>query len=417
MELNHVGRGVSLNLETLHHADVTVHSINRQLTDSGNELKVRADMASGLTSPLDCCTTCTDPVETNVPGPPGADGADGSNGANGVNAYTTLAAQFTVPAELATATATVGSSTWMAVGQVVYLQGAGWFGVTALPNTTQATLQNLEDAATGAYAANVAPGTVIAIGMRLVPSGPQGATGITPVGAFMVANNLSEGVAATKRTNLGLGTAAVKNTGVANATVPLVDDAGGLTNGEAVFATAAGVESKTAANARTALGLGTMATQAASAVAITGGAMNGTLGSTTPSTAAVTTLSATGTTALSGEVTLSSKVFTTPSALQTVAAANLITCTAPKIRVKGNGGAVVMTSTPTISLGTADGQLLLVQGTDDANTVQVQDNASLAGSKLKLAAANRTLGKGDMLLLSWDATDGLWYEIAFNNVT
>lgn len=59
-----------------------------------------------------------------------------------------------------------------------------------------------------------------------------------------------------------------------------------------------------AATSRTNLGLGTMATQAASAVAITGGtiagatltagAFNGTLGATTPSTVAATTISATG---------------------------------------------------------------------------------------------------------------------------
>jgi hypothetical protein len=48
-----------------------------------------------------------------------------------------------------------------------------------------------------------------------------------------------------------------------------------------------------AAAGRTALGLGTLATQAASAVAITGGAINGTtIGATTPSTVAATTITA-----------------------------------------------------------------------------------------------------------------------------
>lgn len=61
----------------------------------------------------------------------------------------------------------------------------------------------------------------------------------------------------------------------------------GLTSGEAVFATGpAAVESKTQANARTGLGLGTIATQAASAVAITGGTLEGVaIGGTTAATA------------------------------------------------------------------------------------------------------------------------------------
>lgn len=57
------------------------------------------------------------------------------------------------------------------------------------------------------------------------------------------------------------------------------------------------------ADARTALGLGSMATQAASAVAITGGAIDGTtLGATTRASAKVTTLDASGDSIFSGNV-------------------------------------------------------------------------------------------------------------------
>lgn len=56
-----------------------------------------------------------------------------------------------------------------------------------------------------------------------------------------------------------------------------------------------GTGASDAATARTNLGLGTMSTQAASSVAITGGTVNGaSVGATTPSTGAFTTLSATG---------------------------------------------------------------------------------------------------------------------------
>ena len=55
-----------------------------------------------------------------------------------------------------------------------------------------------------------------------------------------------------------------------------------------------GTGASTASGARSNLGLGTIATQAASAVSITGGALNGTLGATTPSTIAGTTGSFSG---------------------------------------------------------------------------------------------------------------------------
>lgn len=62
---------------------------------------------------------------------------------------------------------------------------------------------------------------------------------------------------------------------------------------------AGGTGATSASGARTNLGLGSMATQAASGVAITGGAIDGTaLGGTTPAAGAFTTLSATGATSV-----------------------------------------------------------------------------------------------------------------------
>jgi hypothetical protein len=70
-------------------------------------------------------------------------------------------------------------------------------------------------------------------------------------------------------------TLSVKPIGIADNNLLEVDQAAGLTAGDAAFGTAAGIETKTASAARTALGLGTMATQAAGAVAITGGSVTG----------------------------------------------------------------------------------------------------------------------------------------------
>jgi hypothetical protein len=72
-------------------------------------------------------------------------------------------------------------------------------------------------------------------------------------------------------------------------------------SGSPIPITNGGTGATTAAGARTSLGLGTIATQAASAVAITGGSINGTtIGATTRSTGAFTTLTSNDTTTFTG---------------------------------------------------------------------------------------------------------------------
>jgi hypothetical protein len=72
----------------------------------------------------------------------------------------------------------------------------------------------------------------------------------------------------------------------------------------------------TAATARTNLGLGTIATQAANNVAITGGSVNGTtVGASTASTGAFTTLTASGTATLNGTVIGNKNAYMPPLAL------------------------------------------------------------------------------------------------------
>jgi hypothetical protein len=149
------------------------------------------------------------------------------------------------------------------------------------------TLRNLQDGS-GAYPLNAAPGTVSPSTSRITPTGFEGQSGTPPGGAllavnnlsdvadpvasrthlglgtaathaegdfFQVANNLSEGVAATKRTNLGLGSAAVDDAGVTNGKLPPIDTT--FTNGDSVWATAAGLQTKTQAQALLALGIAT----------------------------------------------------------------------------------------------------------------------------------------------------------------
>lgn len=82
--------------------------------------------------------------------------------------------------------------------------------------------------------------------------------------------------------------------------------------------------------------------------------------------------------------------------------------------VVGSPGAVIVTKTPSLTVGTADGQKLNVIGTDAAKTVTLQDKASLASSGLSLNG-NWTGGKDAALNLHWDATQSLWVEDSRSN--
>lgn len=142
-----------------------------------------------LPSPFLCDNECPESPVSQVPGPAGADGADGAAGAAGVSSFTTVAnylpaAQPTMPAEGASTDVNTTSSTaFMAVGSTVFVQNWGYMLVTAIVDADTVTLENPEDAATGAYASNAAPGTPLAAASKIVLAGEQGVAGTNPAGA------------------------------------------------------------------------------------------------------------------------------------------------------------------------------------------------------------------------------------------
>lgn len=78
------------------------------------------------------------------------------------------------------------------------------------------------------------------------------------------------------------------------------------------------------------------------------------------------------------------------------------------------GGAITLTSTPTITDGVDGEEIWIVNvGTQD---VVLQDQGTLANSNLRLGAATRTLGPRDNITLVYSADVGDWVEKAFNNV-
>ena len=98
----------------------------------------------------------------------------------------------------------------------------------------------------------------------------------------------------------------------------------------------------------------------------------------------------------------------TPSSDQARADDSAITIDNTIVRVAGDGAAAVLDTDPAIEDGAADGQMVIIQGTSDANTVQIADacNTALAGG------VAFTLGQNDTLQLIWDAGESLWAEVS-----
>lgn len=99
----------------------------------------------------------------------------------------------------------------------------------------------------------------------------------------------------------------------------------------------------------------------------------------------------------------------TPSSTQTLSAGDTLTITKKTMIVKGNG-AVTLTSTPHFTACTVGGQELTIMGDDDTNTLTLQDESSLAGSKVQMnGGTNCVLGNGDIISFICKVSDATWY--------
>lgn len=75
-------------------------------------------------------------------------------------------------------------------------------------------------------------------------------------------------------------------------------------------------------------------------------------------------------------------------------------------------GAVTLTSTPNIDQGAFDGQLLILRRNASGLTLTIRDEASLAGSGLRLdGAANKGLTSRDTIGLIWRASTLEWWQV------
>ena len=128
-------------------------------------------MSQALIQSQDCCGQCLDVPITQIPGPQGDPGADGTNGTDGSNAFTETTDSFTMPAVSGNVTVDVLDSTWMAVGQIVFVENAGYFTVNSVPDAVSVSLTNL------GYDGNAAPTTIIPSGQQVSPGGKKGTDG------------------------------------------------------------------------------------------------------------------------------------------------------------------------------------------------------------------------------------------------
>lgn len=223
-------------------------------------------------------TSCTGlPLTTGVTGTLGTtNGGTGLGGGTPFNLNGAVYASSTsalTTGTLPVASGGTGVTSSTGTGSVVLSASPALTGTPTAP--TPLTADNSTTIATTAYVVNKIG--AISSGVTTFSAGTTGLTpstatsgAVTLAGTLAVANGgTGATTAANARTNLGLGTIATQ----ASSSVSIT---GGSITGITDLAVAdGGTGASTAADARTNLGLGTMATQASNAVSITGGSITG----------------------------------------------------------------------------------------------------------------------------------------------
>lgn len=123
----------------------------------------------------DCSCACTETTYVQVAGPAGADGAAGAAGAagsDGESAWTETTNDFVVPVVGGTVDVFVDSTAFMFAGMILQIEGAGGYSVDTVLTGTTVRIENL------GWAINAAPAVNISTGAMVVPSGPEGPTGV-----------------------------------------------------------------------------------------------------------------------------------------------------------------------------------------------------------------------------------------------
>ncbi len=79
--------------------------------------------------------------------------------------------------------------------------------------------------------------------------------------------------------------------------------------------------------------------------------------------------------------------------------------------VNGSGGAITLASTPNMQAGQFDGQIVVLRNRRTGSAVSIVDESGTVGAKNRLnAGTGKQLTPGDVLCLSWDATNSEWRQ-------
>ncbi len=124
-----------------------------------------------MSVPIQCCAPCPTVEVTQVPGP---DGPPGTNGTNGIDAFTTTTADFVVPIQGGIVIVSGVNVLWIADGQNVWVENAGYFAAFSPLSETQIQLRYL------GYTGNTATGVNIPAGAKISPAGTQAANTLLP---------------------------------------------------------------------------------------------------------------------------------------------------------------------------------------------------------------------------------------------
>ena len=174
---------------------------------------------------------CAVPEVVNIPGTPGV----GTPGTNGQSAYTTLTSPITFANTATPVVASVVNSTWMAVGQIVFLSDGTNFAsckVTAVSVASPTAVTLLWQNYNGDGGAPVTVGiggAVVSAGRQIATpvTVPNGGTGVATLTGILLGN----GVSAVTALNYHFGTPQVAT----GATAVVVVDANITANSVVVF--------------------------------------------------------------------------------------------------------------------------------------------------------------------------------------